>query len=45
MHHHFKIFGIFEGLLPTSEAYLNFVRMVLAGKRHQDITHITLEDV
>jgi len=36
---------IFENILPTPEVYLNLVKMVLREKKHQAISHLTLENV
>jgi len=35
---------IFENMLPTPEVYLNLVKMVLREKKHQAISHLTLEE-
>ncbi len=35
---------IFENILPTPEVYLNLVKMVLREKKHQAISHLTLEE-
>ena len=37
--------GIFDTLLSTPEAYSDLVNAVLADKKHEVITHLTLEDV
>ena len=37
--------GVFDTLLSTPKAYANLVNAVLAGKKHETITHLTLEDV
>lgn len=35
--------GILETLLPTPEAYSDFVNVVLEGKKYEAISHLTLE--
>ena len=37
--------GIFDTLLSTPQAYSDLVNVVLAGKKHKVIAHLTLEDV
>ncbi|MBU1015099.1 transposase [Patescibacteria group bacterium] len=37
--------GIFEHMFPVPKAYPDFVAAVLAGKKHEAISHLTLEDV
>lgn len=36
--------GVLEKLLPTPKAYMNLVKMVLKGKKHEQIEHLTLEN-